>query len=272
VKINTTQSVQALPSSDFRTFPAGRRAGTLLHTLFEHSRFDDTPAVLRERVAGELVRQQIVADGRDDRVDGVVQMMHAVFTTPLASWPFTLAQLSTDRARHEWEFLLPFADAESAFTRQAMASAFETHGGPDGVRYAAMLRQLGGARLHGFLTGFVDLVCEHDGKWYVIDWKSNQLGADPAAYGEASLQAVMESSHYTLQYHLYLVALHRYLRTRLPHYDIEAHLGGAAYAFLRGFAPGASVSGHGWFTHRPPRALIEALSAVMDRRRREEAV
>ncbi|AMW05936.1 exodeoxyribonuclease V subunit beta [Gemmatimonas phototrophica] len=271
VGVNTTQSVQALPRSDFRRFPAGRRAGTLLHTLFEHSRFDDTPALLRDRVAGELLREQIIADRIDDRVEAVAQMMHAVFTTPLPSWSFTLAQLSTDRARHEWEFLLPFADAESAFTRQAIALAFETHGGPDGVRYAAMLRQLGGARLHGFLTGFVDLVCEHDGKWYVIDWKSNQLGADPAAYGETSLQAVMDSSHYTLQYHLYLVALHRYLRTRLPHYDIDVHLGGAAYAFLRGFAPGASVSGHGWFTHRPPRALIEALSAVMDRRGRRES-
>jgi exodeoxyribonuclease V beta subunit len=74
----------------------------------------------------------------------------------------------------------------------------------------------------------------------------------------------MDVNHYTLQYHLYLVALHRYLRVRLPDYDYDRHIGGAAYAFLRGFSGGPSATGLGWFTDRPARALIEALSAVMD--------
>jgi exodeoxyribonuclease V beta subunit len=74
----------------------------------------------------------------------------------------------------------------------------------------------------------------------------------------------MDASHYTLQAHLYLVALHRYLRVRLPGYDYDRHIGGAAYAFLRGFANGPSDTGLGWYTDRPSRALIEALSAVMD--------
>jgi exodeoxyribonuclease V beta subunit len=271
VRVNTTLSVQSLPVSDFRTFPAGRRAGTLLHTLFEHSRFDDTIELLHERVCARLLQEHMVAEASDLRIAAVAQMMHTVFRTPIAPWTFALAQLPAERGTHEWEFLLPFANAEQPFPRQAIAAAFEAHGGPDGARYAARLRQLGGARVHGFLTGFVDLVCEHEGKWYVIDWKSNQLGADPAAYGPDSLQAVLESSHYTLQYHLYLVALHRYLRTRVADYNIDAHLGGAAYAFLRGFSPGASVAGHGWFAHRPASALIEALSAIMDRGRSEAA-
>jgi exodeoxyribonuclease V beta subunit len=74
----------------------------------------------------------------------------------------------------------------------------------------------------------------------------------------------MDAAHYTLQYHLYLVALHRYLRVRLPEYDYDRHIGGAAYAFLRGFATGPSDTGRGWYTNRPSRALIESLSAVMD--------
>lgn len=271
IRVNTTVSVRDLPSSDFRTFPAGRRAGTLLHTLFEHSQFTDGSEVLRDRVSAQLLRDRIATSADDPKVDAVVQMMRAVFTTPLGGWPVVLEQVSPAHVRHEWEFLLPFAEAEHAFTRQAMADAFERHGGEAGARYAATLRQLGGARIHGFLTGFVDLVFEHDGRWYVVDWKSNQLGADPEAYSADALCVAMESSHYTLQYHLYLVALHRHLRARVPGYDFEAHMGGAAYAFLRGFAPGASVQGHGWFTDRPSRALVEALSAIMDRHEREVA-
>lgn len=261
----TTQQVRDLPASDFRTFPAGRRAGTLLHTLFEHSRFDDTVEVLRQRVALRLIRQQFATDEADPRIESVVHMMRAVFDAPLAPLPVTLAQVPVHKARHEWEFLLPFADATRAVSRHALAQQFELHGGAEGARYATRLRALGTGRLHGFLTGFVDLVFEHAGRWYVVDWKSNQLGADPAAYARDGLQEVMDAHHYTLQYHLYLVALHRFLRTRLADYDYDRHIGGAAYAFLRGFAPGASTSGHGWFTDRPSRALIEALSHLMDR-------
>jgi exodeoxyribonuclease V beta subunit len=266
VRANPTVNVRDLPASDFRTFPAGRRAGTLLHTLFERSRFDDSTAVLRERVTTSLLRNEIAGAPDDPCIDGVVQMMDAVFRAPMPTLNVALRDVPPAQARHEWEFLLPFADADHAFTRQAMAAAFEQYGGDSGQRYAVQLRRLGGARIHGFLTGFVDLVFTHQGRWYLTDWKSNQLGAEPAAYAHDALHDVMNAQHYTLQYHLYLVALHRYLRARVPDYAFERHMGGAAYAFLRGFAPGASVQGHGWFTDQPPRALIEALSAIMDRR------
>jgi exodeoxyribonuclease V beta subunit len=253
-----------LPPGDFRTFPAGPRAGTVLHALFESSRFEDDVRVLRERAVLPLLRNRLVADEADPRIDATARMMRAVFDSPMAPWPVSLAHVVQEKARHEWQFLLPFADARSAHTRHAIARCFEVHGGADGVRYATQLRRLGGARVHGFLTGFVDLVFEHRGQWYVVDWKSNQLGGDPAAYDRAALQRVMESQHYTLQYHLYLVALHRYLTIRLPGYDYDRHIGGAGYAFLRGFAEGATETGRGWYSDRPSRALIMALSDVMD--------
>jgi exodeoxyribonuclease V beta subunit len=256
--------VDELPPSDFRTFPAGRRAGTVLHALFEGSRVDDTLDVLRTRAAVQLTRNQLVPDEEDPRVDATARMIRAVFETPMAPWPVTLANVSPERVRHEWQFLLPFASADTAAVRQSMARCFEQFGGVEGARYATRLRTLGTGRVHGFLTGFVDLVFEHRGQWYVVDWKSNQLGADFAAYERGALQSVMDASHYTLQAHLYLVALHRYLRVRLPGYDYDRHIGGAAYAFLRGFANGPSDTGLGWYTDRPSRALIEALSAVMD--------
>lgn len=236
----------------------------MLHTLFEHSQFDDRDETLRARITLSLLREQLASAEDDPRIEATVRMMRAVFDTPMAPWSVTLANVALDRVRHEWQFLLPFGSASRAYTRQAIARCFERHGGPDGARYAALLRQLGTTRVHGFLTGFVDLVFEHHGRWYVVDWKSNQLGASDEAYQREALHRAMEANHYTLQYHLYVVALHRYLRLRVPGYDYDTHMGGAAYAFLRGFRAHDGAVMHGWFTDRPSRALITALSAVMD--------
>jgi len=90
------------------------------------------------------------------------------------------------------------------------------------------------ARLNGMLKGFIDLVFEHDGRYYVADYKSNWLGPDDAAYTPAKMRAQILHSRYELQYVLYLFALHRLLKVRLPDYDYDRHVGGAVYLFLRG--------------------------------------
>ena len=93
----------------------------------------------------------------------------------------------------------------------------------------------------------------------MVDWKSNHLGHDPASYHADALEHEMFESHYVLQYHLYLVALHRFLRLRVPGYSYDSHIGGAWYAFLRGI----DGTGRGWFHDRPPWSLIDALDALM---------
>ena len=109
-------------------------------------------------------------------------------------------------------------------------------------------------QLHGMLMGFADLVFEQGGKYWVLDYKSNRL----ADYGPTSLAAAILEHRYDLQYTLYLVALHRLLRHRLPDYDYDRHLGGAIYLFARG----VDEVGHGVFQDRPPRELIETLDAA----------
>ena len=86
----------------------------------------------------------------------------------------------------------------------------------------------------GFLRGFVDLVFEHEGRWYVLDWKSNKLGERLEDYLPAALEEAMRSHLYSLQACLYLLVLHRLLRLRLPDYDWDRHVGGAFWVFLRG--------------------------------------
>jgi exodeoxyribonuclease V beta subunit len=113
-------------------------------------------------------------------------------------------------------------------------------------------------KLNGMLKGFIDLVAEHDGRYYVFDYKSNWLGPDDAAYTPAAMAAAVLAKRYELQYVLYLLAIHRLLKLRLPDYDYDRHLGGAIYLFLRG----SQSPGRGIHAERPPRALIEALDAL----------
>jgi len=257
-----------LPSSDFRTFPAGRREGTLLHTLFEQSRFDDAPEVLRPRVSASLQKARMAHGDEDPQIDAVVTMMHQVFTVPWAlpgsTQTFRLCDVPPRAAKHEWQFLVPCAQADRPLTTARLVQCFRRSEHPTERAYAAYLQTLSAAQLDGYLQGFVDLVFQMDGRWYVADWKSNKLPLAPDSYTQDALEAAMHAKHYTLQAHLYVVALHRFLRTRLADYDYDRHIGGFAYAYLRGFVPGASVTGHGWCTHRPSRALVESIDAILD--------
>ena len=110
------------------------------------------------------------------------------------------------------------------------------------------------------LKGFIDLVFEHEGRYYVLDYKSNTLGEDDSAYTDQAMGDAILDKRYDLQYVLYLLALHRLLKARLPDYDYDRHVGGAVYLFLRGI----DSTGGGAFSDKPPRALIEQLDALFD--------
>ena len=110
-------------------------------------------------------------------------------------------------------------------------------------------------QVNGMLKGYIDLVFEHEGRYYVADYKSNWLGPHDASYHAPALRAQVLAHRYELQYVLYVFALHRLLRARLPDYDYERHMGGAVYLFLRGHA----APGQGLHLERPPRALMDGL-------------
>jgi exodeoxyribonuclease V beta subunit len=121
--------------------------------------------------------------------------------------------------------------------------------------------------LEGFLKGFIDLVLEHDGRYFIVDWKSNRLGMQAADYARDPLQEAMLANTYHLQYLLYGVALDRYLRSRLASYQPTSHFGGVAYLFLRGVRPDwkqADGSPTGLYFDRPDPGVIESLSALLD--------
>ena len=112
--------------------------------------------------------------------------------------------------------------------------------------------------LNGMLKGFIDLAFEHEGRFYVLDWKSNYLGSDDSAYTFDALRDAMLEKRYDLQAALYMLALHRLLKARLPDYDPHQHLGGSMTVFLRG----SRTTARGVHAVPAPVALIEALDAL----------
>ena len=239
-------------------FPAGLAVGNLIHRIFELISFADGSRH-REIIAAELATCGL-GDREGVRLAVLQQAVTAVLQTPLpASEPFCLAEIADRHRLNEMPFIFPLCQQDSPLEPERLAAAFAAH--PSGLPpgYPEELRNLQFSAIQGYLKGFVDLVFCWNERWYIVDYKSNLLGSTYGDYLPGRLQAPMAAHHYTLQYHIYTVALHRHLNSRLPGYDYQRHFGGVFYLFLRGMAPelGASC---GISAHRPPPELIEALS------------
>ena len=262
--------------SSVHDFARGPQAGTFLHGLLEwagrqgFAALAKDPARLAEQVRWRLQRmpdwqpwQSLLTDwlvrlltqpllldaggrGRapESTLDAPVDAGHAPSDGGSC---FTLAGLRQYQV--EMSFMLAVQDIDlpalDAWVRQHTFSG------------AARPPLLPG-QLNGMLKGFIDLVFEHEGRFYVLDYKSNWLGASDEAYRDETMQAAVLAHRYELQYLFYLLALHRLLKVRLPDYDYDRHVGGALYLFLRG----SGAPSRGVFAARPPRAVIEALDAA----------
>jgi len=113
--------------------------------------------------------------------------------------------------------------------------------------------------VQGFLKGFIDLTFEKAGKYYVLDYKSNYLGDSLEDYNQANIEQAMIEHRYDFQYQLYTLALHRLLKSRIPDYDYETHIGGVFYTFLRGMQGNSS---YGVYFNKPDFALIDGLDKI----------
>jgi exodeoxyribonuclease V beta subunit len=231
-----------LPAQGIHAFPGGTRAGTCLHKILEQVDFQ-APGQLRPLIAQQLSQFRI--SGFDEVVADVISRTLQI---PLGESSFTLSEISARLP--ELEFAFP-VNRLTAVRLQALLGKID---------FPIGLGRLQFDTVNGFLKGFVDLVFEHSGKFYFLDWKSNWLGPDASFYTRQNLAAAMMENFYTLQMSIYALALHRYLTRRLPDYQYETNFGGAFYIFLRGI----DHVGHGVFDWRPPREFIEKLNAVLD--------
>jgi exodeoxyribonuclease V beta subunit len=155
---------------------------------------------------------------------------------------FSLSQLNVQNAWPEMGFTFKTHGVSSARVDQLISASLHT----SRPRPALKAQQL-----NGLLTGFIDIVFEHQGRYFVLDYKSNKL----PDYSQDSIINSMLSHRYEVQYTLYILALHRLLKSRLQNYNYDQHMGGAIYLYLRGI----DQAGQGVYVNKPPYELIRQL-------------
>ncbi|WP_296236049.1 exodeoxyribonuclease V subunit beta [uncultured Pseudomonas sp.] len=229
-------------------FPRGPNPGTFLHGLLEMAAQEGFVALVREpSKLREALARRCQRRGLESWIDPLQDWLLALLTQPLqleGTDAVVLAELT--QYQPELEFWLEARGVDVRLLDQWVQQC----------ELPGIARQpLRADTLNGMFKGFIDLIFEHQGRYYVADYKSNWLGSDDGAYTHEAMEVAIASHRYDLQYVLYVLALHRQLRLRLPDYDYDQHLGGALYLFIRAPQQGAYLA-------RPPRELIERLDAL----------
>ena len=249
----TEMPYQKEPAGMF-AFPRGAKAGNCLHDILEHVDFTapDSPDT-ENLVAVKLIEHGFGLKWQET----VLRMINSVVTTPLdpAIHGLALSAISTENRLSEIEFTFPL----NRLTPVVLRNIFKESGIWIPSAFPERIGKLTFQPVRGYMKGFMDLVFLYEGRFFLVDWKSNFMGASVEDYRTEALAEVMREELYVLQYHLYIVALHQYLKMRLSGYDYKAHFGGVMYIFLRGVNPLAGP-GAGIYRDRPAKKTVEYLS------------
>ena len=243
-------------------FPRGPRAGLFFHEILENMDWSRPPAADLE----QLVEKHLSAYGfAPDWKPDIVRMLTRLRELPLPGFgdPFSLGRLKAGQWVNEMEFYLPLKPIVS----NDLKAIFRRHGHDIADKlFGRQMEKLDFSPVQGHLRGFMDMVFEQKGRFYLVDWKSNDLGPTAENYSPDRLLKVMAEDYYFLQYSLYAVALDRYLSARVADYSYDKRFGGVIYVFLRGIAM-ENVPGDGFFHVRPSPDFIQDLGHnILERR------
>ncbi|NAO95230.1 exodeoxyribonuclease V subunit beta [Halomonas sp. MG34] len=243
-------------------FPRGPGPGTFLHGLLEWAGQLGFNSALEDPSAREdMLRRRVQLRGWQAWHDTLAGWFEELLATPLPL-PLSTSPSVTEPSEgsqvalcelESYQVELEFWFAAHRVGTRKLDELVSDHLLPGVSR-----PELDADTLNGMLKGFIDLAFEHDGRFYVLDWKSNYLGSDDSAYTADALRDAMLEKRYDLQAALYLLALHRLLKARLPNYDPHQHLGGSMTVFLRG----SRTTDRGVHAVPAPVALIKALDAL----------
>ncbi|WP_118842800.1 exodeoxyribonuclease V subunit beta [Haemophilus haemolyticus] len=230
--------------SSILDLPRGKQVGTALHRHFENCYFSD----LANTEEIDKLRQSLQLD--ETFTEPLQNWLQQISHTPLSNEiGIALADLANKDCIKEMPFYLAIREH---FDVEAFNRALKAH-------HHLPSEPLQFEQIQGMVRGSIDLVFRHNGKYYLVDYKSNFLGSTLADYNQEALKKEMLHSHYDWQYLIYTLALHRYLQSVVPHYDYARDFGGVFYLFLRGMngEPQSCV-----FYDRPSVELITELDGV----------
>lgn len=226
-------------------FPKGAQTGTFLHNVLE--KLDFTQPINQDELLAALTSQGLASAWLSPLAEWLDDILHAPLQEGLS-----LSHITAENRLAELPFYLPIHTPLQAKQLDALTKRYDP--------ISATCPALNFQQVHGMLKGFIDLIFCWRGRYYLLDYKSNWLGDDVQAYHETAIVQAMAAHRYDLQYQLYTLVLHRFLRHRLPDYDYQRHVGGVLYLFLRGLTK--KHPGQGVFYCSPDRRLIEEMDSL----------
>lgn len=230
----------------FNQLQRGANTGNMLHFLFETINFTD-PERWGDKIEAAVKR---FAPRYDEELP---VMLHTLLTHAMNavisfdSGSFSLSGVNYTKRIHELEFdfTVPVFNPYHLRSLSDEGISIDVHAP---------------GSLEGLMNGKIDLFFEHDGKYYVLDWKSNFLGDKLEDYSHDNIGLAMNENNYHLQYLLYTLAVKKYLQTRLPDFDYSSDFGGVIYVFLRGVRAGM---GSGIYFQKPSEDTIGKLESIL---------
>lgn len=225
-------------------FPRGARPGIELHSLFENIDFQADEAAIAKEVQRTTARLGL-ANGQWQ--DVALNWVADVLSSPIDDSGFRLKDIAAADTIDEMEFHFPLTD------QRELIQTIQAFGYLPRTESIAL-------PVNGIMTGLIDLLVRSQDKYYLVDYKSNHLGNHLTDYTPPSLQQAVTHHQYDLQYLIYTVALHRFLRARLPAYQYHTHFGGVRYLFLRGMDGNTQ---NGVFSDNPAFELIDKLDHML---------
>ncbi len=241
-KANEPDEIKTVSTEE--SLPKGMHTGNVLHELLEKISFQNLAEKLDiSQQRDSICRKYNLSIEQPEIIDNLLQ---TVVNTPLSEdTEFKLANINDKHCIKEMPFYLSMKEIDISQINNILADC-------------PTFQPLNSRRMAGFLTGFIDLICQYQGRFYLMDYKSNSLDD----YHPESLTQAMKEHNYGLQYWIYSLVLHQYLQQRLPDYDYPQHFGGVKYLFLRGMHSDQPESGV--YSTRPEYQTLQQLISLFN--------
>ena len=240
---------EATPKDDWETayskfvfseLPKGPIAGNFMHDLFENSDF--TAKYFTDVI--ESVSPKYANIYKEEALDNYNALIENVLNSNYGNTNFKLSEIKNNKKLPELEFYFELSNFSA-----------------DKINSLTKLVDVEIQRFDkGMMYGFIDLFFEHEGQYYILDWKSNFLGNNIEDYAQENIEKAMRGNNYHLQYLIYTVAVKRFLELKIPNFNYDKQFGGVFYVFLRGCRSGEPS---GIFYTKPEKDLIDKLDALM---------
>jgi len=230
----------------FQDLGRGANVGTALHSIFERLNFADSSSWEQTLRDASKYYPNII---KEERLDLFKQMVNHVMTAELNcdGSIFKLDEVTNSQKLPELEFCFSLKKVNRYTINDILGDEADLGGETD---------------IEGLMIGFIDLFFEHNGKYYILDWKSNFLGNNVEDYGQSGLSEGMKGNNYNLQYYIYTIAMKRYLEGKIPGFDYEKQFGGVFYLFLRGVR--SNDQSTGIFYEKPPMEKVMRLEELFN--------